>query len=186
MGNKITCDLPLPTIGKPLRALLSTKQIHLVQSSWDLIKCDLHRLGLVVFLRFFETHPSIKSVFPKIVQMNNENQLEYNIDEEMLQKHAITVMEGLGAAVENLDDTHFLNGVLIAIGQTHMHRSVKPNMLKNLWPSLNYGLSVVLEDAYTKEVAEAWRKVYDYICLYMKLGMENPDMDPEKPLELKR
>lgn len=187
MGNAVlTCDLPMPAIGKPLRSLLSTNQIHLVQSSWDLIKCDLHRLGRIVFVRFFETHPSMKSVFPKIVQMNSENKLEYNIDEEMLQKHALTVMEGLGAAVESLDDSHFLNGVLISIGQTHTHRSIKPYMLKKLWPSLNYGLHVVLEDAYSKEVAEAWKKVYEYICAYMQLGMENPDMDPDRPLPRKQ
>lgn len=72
----------------------------------------------------------MKSLFPKIVQMNNDNKLECNIDKEMLQRHAVTVMEGLGAAVESLDDSHFLNGVLISIGQTHVHRHVKPQMLK--------------------------------------------------------
>ena len=72
----------------------------------------------------------MKSVFPKIVQMNNENKLECDIDREMLQKHAITVMEGLGAAVESLDDSDFLNSVLVSIGQTHIQRHVKPQMLK--------------------------------------------------------
>lgn len=72
----------------------------------------------------------MKSVFPKIVQMNQDNKLECNIDRDMLQKHAVTVLEGLGAAVECLDDSHFLNSVLISLGQTHVHRQVKPQMLK--------------------------------------------------------
>lgn len=72
----------------------------------------------------------MKSLFPKIVQMNQDNKLECNIDREMLQRHAVTVLQGLGAAVENLDDSHFLNPVLISIGQTHVHRDVKPQMLK--------------------------------------------------------
>lgn len=72
----------------------------------------------------------MKSLFPKIVQMNQDNKLECNIDRDMLQRHAVTVLEGLGAAVESLDDSHFLNGVLIAIGQTHVQRDVKPQMLK--------------------------------------------------------
>ena len=80
--------------------------------------------------RFFETEPDMKSIFPKIVRMNNESQLEWDIDREMLQKHAVTVMEGLGAAVESLDDSDFLNSVLISIGQTHFHRHVRPQMLR--------------------------------------------------------
>ena len=80
--------------------------------------------------RFFETEPGLKSLFPKIVQMNSENQLEWDIDKDMLQKHAITVMEGLGAAVESLEESDFLNSVLISIGQTHIKRHVKPQMLK--------------------------------------------------------
>ena len=72
----------------------------------------------------------MKALFPKIVQMNSDNKLEHNIDKEMLQRHAVTVMEGLGAAVESLDDSHFLNGVLISIGQTHVYRDVKPQMLR--------------------------------------------------------
>ena len=72
----------------------------------------------------------MKGLFPKIVKMNNDNKLEWDIDREMLQKHAVTVMEGLGAAVESLDESDFLNSVLISIGQTHIQRQVKPYMLK--------------------------------------------------------
>ena len=69
-------------------------------------------------------------LFPKIIRLNEVSQLEWYVDRDMLQKHAVTVMEGLGAAVENLEDSHFLNGVLIALGQTHAKRNMKPTMLK--------------------------------------------------------
>ena len=72
----------------------------------------------------------MKTIFPKIVQMNKDNMLESKVDREMLQRHAVTVMEGLGAAVESLDDSRYLNTVLISIGQTHVQRNVKPAMLK--------------------------------------------------------
>ena len=39
-------------------------------------------------------------------------------------------MEGLGAAVETLHDSHFLNTVLFALGQTHHKRNIRPCMLK--------------------------------------------------------
>ena len=72
----------------------------------------------------------MKSFFPKIVRMNNDNELEWDVDREKLQKHAQRVMEGLGAAVESLDDSDFLNRVLISVGQTHSHRQIKAHMLK--------------------------------------------------------
>ncbi|WAR19734.1 NGB-like protein, partial [Mya arenaria] len=180
MGNKMpSCAIPYPNRDKQLHMVLSTEQVRLVQGSWELLKDELGRLGLIVFLRLFETEPQMKTIFPKIVQMNRDNKLEENIDKDMLQRHAVTVMEGLGAAVESLDDSIILNSVLISIGQTHVQRQVKPHMVKKLWPSLNYGLKEVLEEYYTRNVAEAWKRVYDYICVYMKMGMENPDIDPD-------
>nr|KAI8746992.1 neuroglobin-like [Biomphalaria glabrata] len=159
-----------------LSTYLTTRQIQLIQCTWSILKLDLITLGLTVFLHFFETEPDLKMLFPKMIRMNESNQLEWDVDREMLQKHAVTVMEGLGAAVETLHDSHLLNSVLIALGQTHEKRNIKPYMLKKMWPSLQHGLSTVLGKGYTKSVSRAWRRLYSYICLQMKIGMENPDL----------
>ncbi|XP_041351044.1 neuroglobin-like [Gigantopelta aegis] len=156
---------------------LTAKQIKLVQDTWHEINNDIPTLGVTIFVNFFEMEPDLKSLFPKIVRMNDSSQLEWYMDKEMLQKHAVTVLEALGAAVESLEDSDFLNSVLISVGQTHFKRSIKPHMLKRLWPSLNYGLSVALGDRYTKEAEDAWKRLYTYICVQMKLGMEHPEMD---------
>ena len=53
MGNKLTlCDLPYSQSGKQLKTVLTPEQIRMVQGSWDLIKGDLSKLGLVVFVRW--------------------------------------------------------------------------------------------------------------------------------------
>ena len=80
--------------------------------------------------RLFEAEPDMRSLFPKVFQINSDNQLEIDIDRDLLKKHAAIVMEGLGAVVEIMDDSDFLNNVLISIGQTHYHRHVRPSMLK--------------------------------------------------------
>ena len=92
--------------------------------------CRLCKHHKSLYFRFFETEPDMKAFFPKIVRMNNDSQLEWDVDREKLQKHAIRVMQGLGAAVDSLDDSDFLNSVLISVGQTHFHRQVRPTMLK--------------------------------------------------------
>ncbi|CAL1526879.1 unnamed protein product [Lymnaea stagnalis] len=159
-----------------LSKYLTPRQVQLVQCTWSILKMDLGTLGVTVFLHFFETEPDLKMLFPKMIRMNESNQLEWDVDRDMLQKHAVTVMEGLGAAVETLHDSQLLNAVLIALGQTHDKRNIKPCMLKRMWPSMQVGLAAVLGDGYTKEVSESWRKLYAYICLQMRFGMENPDL----------
>lgn len=158
-----------------LNKYLTARQLELVQDTWDIMKTDLPTLGLTVFLKLFQTEPDLKRLFPKIVQMNDKNELEWEVDRDMLQRHAVTVMEGLGAAVESLDDSDFLNSVLVSIGQTHVKRHVKPAMLKRLWPSLNHGFQTMLGEVYTKETMEAWRRLYSYISSQMKRGMNDPD-----------
>ncbi|WAR19735.1 hypothetical protein MAR_001573 [Mya arenaria] len=126
MGNKMpNCVIPYPSRDKHLHMVLSTEQVKLVQGSWELLKDDLGRLGLIVFLRA-------------------------PFQNDLLQK--------------------------------------RPNLLtySKLWPSLNYGLQKVLEEYYTKSVAEAWKTVYAYICVYMKMGMENSDIDPDITSEIGR
>ena len=84
----------------------------------------------LLFCSFFETRQEIKVYFPKIVRISESNQLEWDIDKKMLQQHGLTVMRGIGAAVENVDDSSFLNGVLFTVGQSHVNRHIKPGMLK--------------------------------------------------------
>ncbi|PVD25643.1 hypothetical protein C0Q70_13302 [Pomacea canaliculata] len=155
---------------------LSPAEVQMVQQTWRVLSKDLAGLGVAVFINFFETEPDLKMMFPKIVRLNEVSQLEWYVDRDMLQRHAVTVMEGLGAAVESLEDSQFLNSVLMALGQTHAKRNMKPTMLKRLWPSLDVGLKTMLGERYTPEVTEAWRKLYNYICLQMRRGMENPDL----------
>ncbi|XP_048735419.1 uncharacterized protein LOC125650890 [Ostrea edulis] len=159
-----------------LAAHLSTRQRLLVQDTLELMKDDLSDLGIIVFRRFFETEPSVKKVFPKIVRINDSNELELDMDMESLSRHASNVMHSLGAAVESLDQSEFFNGIVENIGQSHGQRKIKPKMLELLWPSLNYGLKQVLKEMYTKEVAASWKKVYFYLCKHMKQGMKEYHM----------
>ncbi|XP_064600732.1 cytoglobin-1-like [Liolophura sinensis] len=175
MGNEALTGCVAKPSQVKINSCLTQEQITLVQETWKLLRGDLSSCGVIVFTRFFQTNAEMKGLFPKIITISEENRLEFVIDEKMLQKHATTVMEGLGAAVESLNNPYVLDNVLKAVGQTHARRQVKPIMLKKLWPALDFGLSETLQDNYTKEAADAWRKVYEYICIRMKEGMKDTD-----------
>lgn len=82
-----------------------------------------------LFFRFFERNPRLKKLFPKIVRINDQNELELVMDNESLTQHAINVMHSLGAAVESLDESDMFNSVLIHIGKSHVNRNIKPSMI---------------------------------------------------------
>ncbi|GFN89309.1 cytoglobin-1 [Plakobranchus ocellatus] len=72
--------------GTHLNKYLTPRQLQLVQDTWDIMKTDLPTLGLTVFLKLFQTEPDLKRLFPKIVQMNDKNELEWEVDKDMLQR----------------------------------------------------------------------------------------------------
>lgn len=71
----------------------------------------------------------MKVLFPKIVRINDQNELELGTDIEMLRKHATIVMHSLAAAIESLDESEALNSVLLEVGRQHVKRNVKSKII---------------------------------------------------------
>ncbi|XP_052009356.1 cytoglobin-2-like [Xyrauchen texanus] len=44
-------------------AHLSEHQIHMIKDSWRVIQEDIAKVGIIMFVRLFETHPECKDVF---------------------------------------------------------------------------------------------------------------------------
>lgn len=136
--NLVFIDLAFINIPFIVFAFINSVFFNLSFFNLSFFNCFFLIYGLVLrkehlfscLCSFFETRQEIKMYFPKIVRISESNQLEWDIDRNMLQQHGLTVMQGIGAAVENLDDSRFLNGVLFTIGQSHVNRHIKPNMLK--------------------------------------------------------
>lgn len=51
------------------------------------------------------------------------------LDEEKLRTHSRIVMDGLGAAVESLEDSVILTNILILMGERHAAYQVRPEMV---------------------------------------------------------
>ena len=81
----------------------------------------------------FVTDTALKSVFIRLTTAHagevDDEADDISIDDYMLKKHATVVMEALGAAVECLEDTSFLSGILVALGQIHAGYHVKSHYL---------------------------------------------------------
>lgn len=76
--------------------------------------------------RFFNSHEDLKKLFYRLMVKTESGE---EIDPEKLRTHGTVVMQGLGAAVESLDDSVFLSNILIAVGDRHAKYNVNPEMI---------------------------------------------------------
>ena len=73
----------------------------------------------------------MKQLFPKIIHINTENQLEMGPDvHRVLRYHASSVMRSLGAAVESLDQSDLFESIVEDIGRLHADRNVNVRMIQ--------------------------------------------------------
>ncbi|KAJ8309158.1 hypothetical protein KUTeg_014032 [Tegillarca granosa] len=122
------------------------------------------------FLKTLES--DVLKLFSKIIT-TEDNGNTLGVDHEMLQRHAMLVMQGIGTAVELLEDLDELNSFLKVLGEKHNKLRVKPYMLERLWPAIDYSFRGVLSDVYENELRNAWKTFFDYMVYKMRESMFN-------------
>lgn len=75
----------------------------------------------------FEKNKDLKRLFQNMTHTEADGELV--LDEERLRAHSRIVMDGLGAAVESLEDSVILTNILIVMGERHAGYNVRPEMV---------------------------------------------------------
>ncbi|XP_076095639.1 cytoglobin-1-like isoform X2 [Mytilus galloprovincialis] len=160
-------DVRFDNPGLQITSFVSEEEVKLVQDSWKMIKNDTN-VGLHMFKRFFQMHPEFKKLFTEQMTVEDNDLL---VDEEKLRHHGNIVMEGLGAAVESLDDSVFLSNVLVTMGESHARHNVKPEMVILLWPAIRDAFNGCLGTDFTTQMSTAWEHVFEYMATKFKEGL---------------
>ncbi|XP_063418622.1 cytoglobin-1-like isoform X1 [Mytilus trossulus] len=150
-----------------IASFVSEEEVKLVVDSWTILRDDTY-VGLHIFNRFFQMHPEFKKLFTEQMTVEDNDLL---VDEEKLRHHGNIVMEGLGAAVESLDDSVFLSNVLVTMGESHARHNVKPEMVILLWPAIRDAFNGCLGTDFTTQMATAWEHVFEYMATKFKEGL---------------
>ncbi|XP_063425413.1 cytoglobin-1-like isoform X2 [Mytilus trossulus] len=150
-----------------ITSFVSEEEVKLVVDSWTILRNDTY-VGLHIFIRFFQMHPEFKKLFTEQMTVEDNDLL---VDEEKLRHHGNIVMEGLGAAVESLDDSVFLSNVLVTMGESHARHNVKPEMVILLWPAIRDAFNGCLGTDFTTQMATAWEHVFEYMATKFKEGL---------------
>ncbi|XP_063425414.1 cytoglobin-1-like isoform X3 [Mytilus trossulus] len=160
-------DVRFDNPGLQITSFVTEEEVKLVHESWNIIKNDTN-VGLHMFKRFFQMHPEFKKLFTEQMTVEDNDLL---VDEEKLRHHGNIVMEGLGAAVESLDDSVFLSNVLVTMGESHARHNVKPEMVILLWPAIRDAFNGCLGTDFTTQMATAWEHVFEYMATKFKEGL---------------
>ncbi|OWF48660.1 neuroglobin-like [Mizuhopecten yessoensis] len=169
MGCSQSGSVRMQRSSQQLENYLTSEQVRLVKQSWLILGEDMAATGLLVFKKLFESNEGMKKLFYKLMRCDSSEQLEF--DQEKLTRHATIVMQGLGAAVESLEDSVFLTNVLIAMGERHAMYNVKTEMVPHLWPAIRDAFKELMGEDFLPAVESAWLHVFEYIGSKFKMGI---------------
>ncbi|XP_068605896.1 cytoglobin-1-like [Brachionichthys hirsutus] len=149
---------------------LTDKDILMIQESWMEVYKNHAANGQVILLRFFEEFPNAKKFFSNFKDMK-QSDLERS---KSLIAHGIRVMNFLNDVITNFDDTEHVATKLRDLGKSH---AVQHNVEHIYFENLSNVILAVLKEAFsevvTSEVADAWTKLFNNLCIAVKRVYED-------------
>jgi hemoglobin-like flavoprotein len=122
---------------------LTTKQIKLVEDSWDFIITNTSEAGAIFYGRLFEQSPHLRSLFKEDIKSQEKKLLGL-----------ITFAVG---GLNNLDK---IVAEVQALGTRHKGYGVKDEYYNDVAAALLWTLEQALGSQWNNEVKEAWTAVY--------------------------
>ncbi|CAL1533850.1 unnamed protein product [Lymnaea stagnalis] len=148
------------------RPVLSAECQVIVLESWDIIKKDIERVGVVMFMGLLEDE-AIRGTFMSFRDKTPE-ELKAST---ALRSHVLRVMGAVEKVVARLDQHEKLITLLHDLGQRHMAYNARPEFLDLVGPQFNNAIQPALGDKWTPEVEQAWADLFRYITHVMKETM---------------
>ncbi|KAE8587602.1 hypothetical protein XENTR_v10022033 [Xenopus tropicalis] len=156
----------LPTLN------LSEQQQQLLVESWRLIQHDIAKVGVILFVRLFETHPECKDVFFLFRDVDDLQALRANKD---LRAHGLRVLSFVEKSVARIADCARLEELALELGRSHYRYNAPPRYYQYVGTEFISAVRPMLQDKWTAEVEEAWKGLFAYICTVMERGYQEEE-----------
>ncbi|OCT68750.1 myoglobin [Xenopus laevis] len=164
--NQIDTSSSLPTLN------LSPPQQQLLVESWRLIQHDIAKVGVIIFVRLFETHPECKDVFFLFRDVDDLQGLRDNKD---LRAHGLRVLSFVEKSVARIADSARLEELAMDLGRSHYRYNAPPRYYQYVGTEFISAVRPMLQDKWTLEVEEAWKGLFTYICTVMERGYQEEE-----------
>ncbi|XP_029427610.1 neuroglobin-like [Rhinatrema bivittatum] len=146
---------------------LSKAQKQLIQESWRTLHQHIARVGIIMFIRLFETHPECKDAFFLFRDIDDFQQLKMS---KQLQAHGLRVMSFMEKSVARLMQEDKLEQLATELGRSHHEYSAPPKYYQYVGVQFISTVKPFLKERWTLEVEAAWESLFAYITAMMKKG----------------
>ncbi|XP_044291417.1 neuroglobin-like [Varanus komodoensis] len=146
---------------------LSEAQKTLVRESWEVLHKDIVRVGIIVFIRLFETHPECKDAFFLFRDIEDLQQLQMNKE---LQAHGLRVMSFVEKSVARLDEEGKLELLAFELGRSHCRYRAPPKYYEYVGAQFIQAVRPILKEEWTPQVEKAWESLFRYLVATMRRG----------------
>ncbi|XP_033014708.1 cytoglobin-2-like [Lacerta agilis] len=146
---------------------LSEPQKALIRESWKILHKDIARVGVIVFVRLFETHPECKDVFFQFRDIDDLQQLKMSKE---LQAHSLRVMSFIEKSVARLDQVEKLEHLAFELGRSHFRYKAPPKYYEYIGAQFIQAVQPILKEHWTPEVEKAWESLFKYLTATMRRG----------------
>ncbi|XP_043088432.1 x globin [Puntigrus tetrazona] len=160
-----TAESRNPEDGAPAR--LTPDHIQLIKESWKVIEEDIAKVGIIMFVRLFETHPECKDVFFLFRDVEDLERLRTSRE---LRAHGLRVMSFIEKSVARLDQLERLEALARELGKSHFRYNAPPKYYGYVGAEFICAVRPVLKDRWTPDLEQAWKTLFQYVTGIMKDG----------------
>ncbi|KAM9708694.1 LOW QUALITY PROTEIN: x globin [Menidia menidia] len=145
------------------------EQIHMIKESWKVIRDDIAKVGIIMFVRLFETHPECKDVF---FLFRDVEDLEGLRTSRELRAHGLRVMSFIEKSVARLEQLDRLEALAVELGRSHYHYNAPPKYYGYVGAEFICAVQPILKERWTAELEEAWKTMFQYVSGLMQQGYQ--------------
>ncbi|KAM4624744.1 x globin [Polymixia lowei] len=175
MGCAISGLAPKPSVEGNTEAAvahLSEDQIQMIKESWKVIRDDIAKVGIIMFVRLFETHPECKDVFFLFRDVEDLERLRTSRE---LRAHGLRVMSFIEKSVARLDHLERLEALAVELGKSHYRYNAPPKYYSYVGAEFICAVQPILKERWTPELEEAWKTMFLYVTSLMKQGYQEEE-----------
>ncbi|XP_070835212.1 x globin [Chaetodon trifascialis] len=144
-------------------------QVQMIKESWKVIRDDIAKVGIIMFVRLFETHPECKDVF---FLFRDVEDLERLRSSRELRAHGLRVMSFIEKSVARLEQQERLEALALELGKSHYHYNAPPKYYSYVGAEFICAVQPILKERWTAELEEAWKTMFQYLTGLMKQGYQ--------------
>ncbi|KAK6175299.1 hypothetical protein SNE40_013790 [Patella caerulea] len=147
--------------------VLNDHQKSLLRESWSSLQDDIAKVGVVTFIRLFETHPDFQETFLPFRGLSNSD-MENSL---ILKAHALRVMITVDKCLTRIDSPTRLDDLLKGLGHRHISYNVHIDYIDMMGEQFIKAIRPKFGDAWSSELEVAWTGLFDVMTYHMKRGI---------------